>query len=74
MVKTFTTIPLVIPTSVFVFYCWKETARSMQHIYRTIFNWDWVIGSDIHSITNTGAWQHPGRCGLRGEAGISSLI
>jgi hypothetical protein len=73
MVKPFSKIPLMIPTSVFVFYCWKEIVIPMQHIERTIFYWDWVIGYYVHSITNTGTWQYPGRCGLRGGAEISTV-
>ena len=33
-------------------------------LIRTIFNWGWLIGSEVHSITiKAGAWQQPGRHG-----------
>ena len=41
-------------------------------LIRTIFKWDWLVGSEIQSIIiKVGAWQHPGR---HGAGGVESYI
>ena len=41
---------------------------------RTIFNWGWLIGSEVQSsIIKVGTWQHPGRHGAgKAESSTSS--
>jgi hypothetical protein len=42
-------------------------------LIRAAFNWDWLIGSEVQSITiKVGTWQHPGRDGARGAESSTS--
>ena len=51
---------------------WRDTMTKTTLI-RTIFNWDWLTGSEVLSIIiKVGAWQLPGRlCVWRSECSTS---
>jgi hypothetical protein len=42
-------------------------------LIRTIFNWDWLTGSEVQFIIiKVGAWQCPGRHGAGGDESSTS--
>jgi hypothetical protein len=46
-----------------------------ETLVRTIFNWGWLIGSEVQSIIiKAGAWQHPGRHGAGRAESSTSLF
>jgi hypothetical protein len=41
---------------------------------KTIFNWGWIIDSEVQFITiKEGAWQNPGRCGAGVESSTAGV-